>query len=59
MIWKFIQRLVYERLSKIELHDTFMIWAKQGCGAGIMEAKLVKQVLSVWGKLNFYAWVGH
>ena len=45
VVWKFIKRVVDERLSKIELHDALHGFrAKRGCGTGIMEAKLVQQL---------------
>ena len=44
-IWKLIERVLGERLSKIELHDYLHGFrAKRGCGTGIMEAKLVQQL---------------
>ena len=45
VIWKLIERVIDERLSKIELHDCLHGFrAKRGCGTGIMEAKLVQQL---------------
>ena len=44
VVWKLIERVVNERLSKIELHDTLHGFrAKRSCGTGIVEAKLVQQ----------------
>ena len=44
VVWKLIERVVDERLSKIELHDTLHGFrAKRSCGTGIIEAKLVQQ----------------
>ena len=46
VVWKLIERAVDEQLSKIELHDTLRGFrAKRGCGMGIMEAKLVQQLV--------------
>ena len=45
VVWKLIERVVDERLSKIELHDALRGFrAKHGCGTGIMKAKLVQQL---------------
>ena len=45
VVWKLIERVVDEGLSKIELHDTLHGFrAKRDCGTGIMEAKLVQQL---------------
>ena len=45
VIWKVIERVLDERLSKIPLHDTLHGFrAKRGCGTGIMEAKLAQQL---------------
>lgn len=45
VVWKFIKRVVDERLSKIELHDALHGFrVKRGCGTGIMEAKVVQQL---------------
>ena len=44
-IWNFIERVIDERLSKIDLHDSLHgFGAKRGCATGIMEAKLVQQL---------------
>ena len=45
VVWNLIERVVDERLSKIELHNA-LHWfrAKRGCGTGITEAKLVQQL---------------
>ena len=47
VIWKLIERVLNERLSKIELHDYLHGFrAKLGCGTTIMEAKFVQQLTS-------------
>ena len=45
VIWKLIERVLAERLSKIGLHGYLHGFrAKRGCGTGIMKAKLVQQL---------------
>ena len=45
VVWKLIERVVDERLSKIEFHGTLHGFrVKRGFGTGIMEAKLVQQL---------------
>ena len=45
VIWKLIERVIYERLSKIELHDYLhRLREKRGGVTGIMEAKFVQQL---------------
>ena len=48
VVWKLIKRVLDERMSAIEVHDSLHGFrAKRGCGTGIMEAKLVQQLTFV------------
>ena len=48
VIWKLIERVLGERMSEIEVHDSLHGFrAKRGCGTGIMEAKLAQQLAFV------------
>ena len=45
VIWKLIERVLDERMSAIEVHDSLHGFrAKRGGGTGIMEAKLAQQL---------------
>ena len=45
MIWKLIERVLDQRISKTELHGyLYGFCSKRGYSTGIMEAKLVQQL---------------